>query len=75
MVELINRFLVTSPDKAILHTGDVRSDRVFMQALRRNPVVSEFIGPLSPTPESTTSTHTRSGRRTLDRIYLDTSAM
>ena len=61
---------MTSPENAILHTGDVRADPLFIQSLRRNPALAPFIAPLAPGPVTTGG-----GRRVLDRIYLDTSAM
>ncbi|KAK4688867.1 hypothetical protein P7C73_g1215, partial [Tremellales sp. Uapishka_1] len=65
-------FLITSPDKAVLHTGDIRADSLFLQSLRRQPSLQEFIVPWD-------SYHSQStlggGRRCLDRIYLDTSAV
>jgi hypothetical protein len=64
------RFLVVSPNKAILHTGDVRADQLFIQSIRRNPALAPFVAPLAPGPVKSGG-----GRRVLDRIYLDTSAM
>lgn len=64
------RFLVTSADKAILHTGDVRADHLFIQSLRRHPALAPFVASLIPGPVKSGG-----GRRVLDRIYLDTSAM
>lgn len=61
------RFLVTAKDKAVLHTGDVRADKLFMQHLMREPVLQEYLVPLyslSPDPSPT---------RRLNRIYIDTS--
>ena len=64
------RFLVKSADRAILHTGDIRADGLFLQSLRRNPAVQEFIGPWSAMGQQ------REGvRRVLDRIYVDTGAV
>ncbi|EJT46451.1 hypothetical protein A1Q1_04940 [Trichosporon asahii var. asahii CBS 2479] len=60
-------FLITSKDKAVLHTGDVRADKVYMQQLMREPVLQEFLVPAySPSPDP-------SPIRRLDRIYIDTS--
>lgn len=59
--------------KAVLHTGDVRADSAFIQALRVNSAVAQYIEPLSVYPHAAGSADW--GRRTLDRIYLDTSAV
>jgi len=66
------RFLIRSRDKAVLHTGDVRADRAFLKSLRINPALSEFVEPatISPFPQVGNW-----GKKTLDRIYLDTSAV
>lgn len=68
------RFLIKSADKAVLHTGDIRADRLFLQSLRRNPAVQEFIGPCSD-GDRTQDGVLRGGRRILDRIYVDTGAV
>jgi hypothetical protein len=68
------RFLVTSADKAVLHTGDVRCDSLFMQSLRRNPAIQQFIAP-PPGAIMSNKAQGASGSRLLDRIYLDTGAM
>lgn len=61
------RFLVTAKDKAVLHTGDVRADKLFMQHLMREPVLQEFLVPTySLLPDSGPT-------RRLQRIYVDTS--
>lgn len=65
------RFLVTTSTKAILHTGDVRADKAFRQALRRVPQLQEFFTP-SSTPSISSDP---SPLRRLNRIYLDTSAL
>ncbi|ODN76108.1 hypothetical protein L202_06041 [Cryptococcus amylolentus CBS 6039] len=66
-------FLITSPTKAVLHTGDVRADSRFIEYLKRHPALQEFLAP------SSTYRHAKDGvgggRRVLDRIYLDTAAM
>lgn len=71
--DVLSRFLIRSKDKAVLHTGDVRADSAFIQSLRVNPAVAEFVEPLSVYP------HARPdhdwGKRVLDRIYLDTGAV
>lgn len=69
---LTARFLITSPDFAVLHTGDVRSDRRFMENLRRAPSVQDF---LHPTFVNGSQLEGPLIRRTLDRIYLDTSCL
>nr|XP_019014566.1 uncharacterized protein I206_00649 [Kwoniella pini CBS 10737]OCF53347.1 hypothetical protein I206_00649 [Kwoniella pini CBS 10737] len=65
-------FLVTSPTRAILHTGDIRSDKLFMQSLRREPSLQPY---LAPSSTYSGSTGISSSRRILDRIYLDTGAI
>ncbi|WWC85879.1 uncharacterized protein L201_000746 [Kwoniella dendrophila CBS 6074] len=66
-------FLITSPTKAVLHTGDIRADKLFMQSLRREPMLHSFLAPISTYSGSTSSLG--GGRRVLDRIYLDTGAI
>ncbi|ORX34745.1 beta-lactamase-like protein [Kockovaella imperatae] len=53
-------FLITTPERAILHTGDIRADYRFLDALKvqSHPALKPFL----------------TGERTLDRINLDTSA-
>lgn len=66
------RFLIKSADKAVLHTGDIRADRLFLQTLRRNPAVQEFLGhPMG----ATNAAAGNNGRKVLDRIYIDTGAV
>ncbi|CAG7564180.1 unnamed protein product [Fusarium equiseti] len=50
-------FLVEGDGKAILYTGDIRSEPWFVNAISRNPNLVEYT----------------SGLKTLDKIYLDTS--
>jgi DNA cross-link repair 1C protein len=50
-------FLIEGDGKAVLYTGDIRSEPWFVNALTRNPVLIEYT----------------SGLKTLDCIYLDTS--
>ncbi|CAK9779698.1 unnamed protein product [Cutaneotrichosporon oleaginosum] len=57
--------------KAILHTGDVRADLTFRQALRRCPQLQAFFPSAPKHPASDDFPATRQ----LDRIYLDTSAL
>ncbi|WVW81880.1 hypothetical protein I302_103878 [Kwoniella bestiolae CBS 10118] len=66
-------FLITSPTKAVLHTGDVRADKLFIQTLRREPAIQPSLAPSSRYAGSTIGSG--GGRRTLDRIYLDTGAI
>ncbi|WVF66125.1 hypothetical protein IAT40_000864 [Kwoniella sp. CBS 6097] len=67
-------FLITSPDKAVLHTGDIRADKLFIQQLKREPALQQYLAPTS-TYAGSANSQPRAGRRVLDRIYLDTSAM
>ncbi|KAH7276037.1 hypothetical protein B0J15DRAFT_375146, partial [Fusarium solani] len=50
-------FLIESDNKAILYTGDIRSEPWFVNTISRNPNLAEYT----------------SGLKTLDKIYLDTS--
>ncbi|KAL6352640.1 hypothetical protein LRP88_13109 [Fusarium phalaenopsidis] len=50
-------FLIESDTKAILYTGDIRSEPWFVNSISRNPSLVEYT----------------SGLKTLDKIYLDTS--
>lgn len=50
-------FLIEDSYRAILYTGDIRSEPWFVNTLARNPAVIEYT----------------SGMKTLDKIYLDTS--
>jgi DNA cross-link repair 1C protein len=52
-------FLVEGSGRAVLYTGDIRSEPWWVNALARNPCVVEY----------------SSGLKTLDRIYLDTSVL
>lgn len=67
------RFLITSDKKAVLHTGDVRADTRFIDSLKRNPILQEFLAPASVYQKA--KSLVGGGRRVLDRIYLDTAAM
>ena len=49
--------MVEGDGKAILYTGDIRSEPWFVNAIARNPSLVEYT----------------SGFKTLDKIYLDTS--
>jgi hypothetical protein len=69
---LTRRFLIRSRDKAVLHTGDVRADTTFIKSLRVNPALSEFVEPATVSPFPPAG---HWGKKTLDRIYLDTSAV
>ncbi|RSL98893.1 hypothetical protein CDV31_012414 [Fusarium ambrosium] len=50
-------FLIENDSKAILYTGDIRSEPWFVNTISRNPNLVEYT----------------SGLKTLDKIYLDTS--
>ena len=50
-------FLIEDESRAILYTGDIRSERWWVNTLTRNPVVVPYT----------------SGLRCLDRVYLDTT--
>lgn len=49
--------MIEGNGKAILYTGDIRSEPWFVSSITRNPSIVEFA----------------TGIRTLDKIYLDTS--
>ncbi|KGB77315.1 hypothetical protein CNBG_3153 [Cryptococcus deuterogattii R265] len=66
-------FLITSGKKAVLHTGDVRADTRFIDSLKRNPILQEFLAPTSMYRKA--KSLVGGGRRVLDRIYLDTAVM
>ncbi|KAE8543178.1 hypothetical protein D1P53_000665 [Cryptococcus gattii VGV] len=66
-------FLITSGKKAVLHTGDVRADTRFIDSLKRNPILQEFLAPTSVYRKA--KSLVGGGRRVLNRIYLDTAAM
>ncbi|RXK36735.1 hypothetical protein M231_05970 [Tremella mesenterica] len=66
-------FLIKSRDRAVLHTGDIRADGPFLQALRTNSALEEFLPPDLSAPSSEKEIYW--GKRILDRMYLDTSAM
>jgi hypothetical protein len=70
--QLSPRFLIRSREKAVLHTGDVRADTAFIKSLRINPTLSEFVEPMTVSPFPPAGDW---GKKTLDRIYLDTSAV
>lgn len=57
------RFLIESPEHAILYTGDVRSEAFHINNLTKNPYLQDYI-----------AVNGQPARRTLDQIYLDTSA-
>ena len=75
--QLTGRFLVTSLQYAVLHTGDIRADDLFLQSLRRQPSLGEFLVPWTNASASSSGREllTRGARRQLDRIYIDTSCM
>ena len=56
-------FLIEDSHKAILHTGDIRSERWWVDSLKRNPVLLQYV----PTPGQS------SQHKELDCIYLDTT--
>lgn len=59
--------MITAKDKAVVHTGDVRADKLFMSHLMREPVLQEFLVPMYNPASDPIPT------RRLDRIYIDTS--
>ncbi|OCF36192.1 hypothetical protein I316_02065 [Kwoniella heveanensis BCC8398] len=67
-------FLITSPEKAVLHTGDLRADKSFIQHLKRESALQHYLA-ASSTYAGLGNCQPRAGRRVLNRIYLDTSAM
>jgi hypothetical protein len=63
-------FLIYSSKAAVLHTGDVRADSVFLASLKRNPLVQPFLTNSRRRERAFADPNIRR----LDRIYLDTSA-
>ncbi|KAL7418754.1 hypothetical protein Q5752_006437 [Cryptotrichosporon argae] len=63
-------FLIEGQGKAVLHTGDLRADGLFLQTLRRNTALSAYFAPWPGVPVAPGSK-----RRKLDRIYFDNGAM
>jgi hypothetical protein len=63
------RFLVEGPEGAVLHTGDVRADALFLQSLSRNPIVQRYI----PHPDSSWPAPSDAPVQTLEAIYVDTA--
>lgn len=63
------RFLVEGPEGAVLHTGDVRADALFLQSLARNPLVQRYI----PYPNTPWPAPPGSPIQTLEAIYIDTA--
>lgn len=61
---LVARFLVESTEHAVLYTGDVRAEPFLLNQLVKNPILSDFVSLFGAQPA-----------RTLDAIYLDTSAV
>ncbi|VUC25537.1 unnamed protein product [Clonostachys rosea] len=50
-------FLIEGDERAILYTGDIRSEPWFVNSIQRNPAILEYT----------------LGSKTLDKVYLDTS--
>ncbi|KAG8817387.1 hypothetical protein FRC17_011252 [Serendipita sp. 399] len=65
-------FLVEGPYGAILHTGDVRAEPWFVQSLKRNPILQQYI-PYPNTVQWPSSSDT--AIQTLEAIHLDTEAL
>lgn len=66
------RFLVEGDKGAVLHTGDFRAEPWFLESIRRNPILQQYLAP-SDTPRQHSSRYTVSKR--LETIYLDTACM
>jgi hypothetical protein len=77
------RFLLTDPDTGttILHTGDVRPDRPFLDRLERHPAVMPYLAKImgmDTVQRGTDADDVVSGvfkTQRLERVYLDTSAV
>jgi len=63
-----HRFLIEGQRGAILHTGDFRAERWFLDSIVRNPFLQPY---LYPGPDSGPSAISR----TLEAIYLDTACV
>ncbi|KZO97143.1 hypothetical protein CALVIDRAFT_554751 [Calocera viscosa TUFC12733] len=63
-------FLVEGARGAVLHTGDVRSEPIMVNALRRNPLVTQYISPRIDFPDADVSP---TPIKVLDAIHVDTS--
>lgn len=62
-------FLVEGPAGAVLHTGDVRAERVFLESLKGNPALQRYIPhPAAPWPAPPTAPV-----QTLEAIHIDTA--
>lgn len=82
---LLRRFLLTDPDtgSTILHTGDVRPDRPFLDRLERHPAVMPYLAKImgmeTVQEEQSEGVSVATGgmfrARKLERVYLDTSAV
>ncbi|KAJ9115893.1 hypothetical protein QFC22_005036 [Naganishia vaughanmartiniae] len=82
-------FLLTDPDKdlTVLHTGDIRPDRPFLDRLERHPAVMPFLARFMgmdvsqqdhPSIGARLDPKAQAGifrNKKLERIYLDTSAI
>ncbi|KZT51312.1 hypothetical protein CALCODRAFT_477336 [Calocera cornea HHB12733] len=63
-------FLVEGARGTVLHTGDLRSEPIMINALRRNPLVTQYISPIIDFPDANVSL---SPIKIIDAIHLDTA--
>lgn len=71
---LLRRFLVEGPLGNILHTGDVRAEPKFLEAVSRNPCLQKYIPPSMSFPHESLSQYEKP-LRILDAIHLDTACL
>ncbi|CAL1712191.1 unnamed protein product [Somion occarium] len=70
-------FLVEGEKGAVLHTGDFRAEPWFLDSLKRNPYLQQYVAPpsLRPRHGPGSCSASRGITKTLDAIYLDTACM
>ncbi|KAI0715641.1 beta-lactamase-like protein [Cerioporus squamosus] len=66
-------FLVEGAKGAVLHTGDLRAEPWFLEALKRNPHIQQYIATARPVCKS--SEYPTAEPPRLDAIYLDTACI
>ena len=65
----MGRFLIEGSKGAVLHTGDFRAEPWFLDSLRRNPFLQQYLyhDSLTSVPNPVS--------KTLEAIYLDTACV
>lgn len=69
-----HRFLIEGTKGAVLHTGDLRAEPVFLSSLSRNPFVQRYLAPLSSSLSEPPQC-LDNPVQTLEAIYLDTACL